>query len=153
MSVIYHSSSQSKSEFDLFLPNFEKLLSNISKCKPSLSVIIGDFNVRSSWWWRKEINAIEGSKLFWLTSSNGFPQSINEATHLQISSSSCTDLIFIDQPNLSVNSGVHASLNPNYHHQIVHSSFNINIAYSPLYQRLIWDYKRLIQKIFEKPLI
>ena len=30
---------------------------------------------------------------------------------------------------MSVNSGVHASLHPNCHHQIVHSSFNLNIYY------------------------
>ena len=43
VSVIYHSPSQNNSEFDLFLSNFVKLLSNISKGKPSLSVITGDF--------------------------------------------------------------------------------------------------------------
>ena len=57
-------------------------------------------------------------------------------------SSPCIDLIFTDQPNLSVNSGVHASLHPNCHHQIVHTSFNLNISYPPPYQRLIWDYKK-----------
>ena len=51
MSVIYHFAGQNNSEFDLFLSNFEKLLSDISKGKPSLSVITGDFNVRSSSWW------------------------------------------------------------------------------------------------------
>ena len=50
VSVIYCSPSQNNSEFDLFLSNFEKLLSNISKRKPSLSVITGDFNARSSSW-------------------------------------------------------------------------------------------------------
>ena len=42
-------------------------------------------------------------------------------------------MIFTDQPNLSVNSGVHGSLHPNCHHQIVqivHTSFNVNISYS-----------------------
>ena len=66
---------------------------------------------------------------------------------------SCVDLTFTDQPNLSVNSGVHASLHPNCHHQFVHSSFSLNISLSPPYQRLVWDYKRPIQKILEKPLI
>ena len=57
-----------------FLSNFEKLLSNISKRKPSLCVIKGDFNVRSCSWSPKDINTTEGSKLFSLTSSNGFSQ-------------------------------------------------------------------------------
>ena len=46
----------------------------------------------------------------------------------------CIDLIFTNQENLSVNSGFHASLHPNCHHQIVHSSFNLNIYYPPPYQ-------------------
>ena len=139
VSVIYRSSSQNNSEFDLFLSNFEKLLININKRKPFLSVITYDFNARSSSWWPKDINTKKGSKLFSPTSSNGFPQLTNEPTQIQTSSSSCIDLIFTNQPNLSVNSGVHASLHPNCHRQIIHSSFNLNISYPPPYQRLIWD--------------
>ena len=71
--VIYHHPSQNNSEFDLFLSNFKKLLSNINKRKPFLSVITDDFNARSSSWWPKDIDTTEGSKLFSLTSSNGFP--------------------------------------------------------------------------------
>ena len=129
VSVIYHSPSQNNCEFDLFLSNFGKLLSDISKREPSLSVITGDFNAGSSSWWPEDINSTVGSKLFSLTSSNGFPRLINELTHIQTSSSSCIDLIFTDQLKISVNSGVHVSLHPNCHHQIVHSSFNLNIYY------------------------
>ena len=86
-------------------------------------------------------------------SSNGFSQLIHEPTHIQANSSSCIDSVFTDQPNLSVNSGIHASLHPNCNHQIVHPIFNLNIFY-PHYTN---DYhgiiKRLIQKILEKPLI
>ena len=81
-------------------------------------------------------------KLLSLTSANGVSQLINEPTHLQTSNSSCIDLIFTDLPSLSVGSGVHASLHPSCHHQIVHSSFNLNISYPPPYQRLAWDYKK-----------
>ena len=38
VSVIYRSPSQNNTELDLFLSNFENLLSDISKRKPSLSV-------------------------------------------------------------------------------------------------------------------
>ena len=75
-------------------------------------------------------------------SSDGFQQLINEPTHVQINSSSCIDLIFTDQPNMSVNYGAHSSLHPNCHHQIVHASFNLHITYPPPYQRPIWDYKK-----------
>ena len=90
--------------------------------------------------------------MFSRTSSNGFPQLINEPTHIQTSSSSYIDFIFTDQPNLSVNSGVHASLHTNCHHQIVHSSFNLNICYPSPYQRLIWDHKKVDSKNIRKAL-
>ena len=142
ISAIYRSPNQNKSEFDLFLANLEQLLGEINKRKPYLSIITGDFNARSSSWWSEDINTTEGLNLFSLTSSNGFYQLINEPTHIQGSSASCIDLIFTNQENLSVNCGVHASLHPNCHHQIVHSSFNLNIYYPPPYQRLIWDYNK-----------
>ena len=139
---IYRSPNQNKNDFDLFLTNFEQLLGEINNHKPYLSIITGDFNARSSSWWSEDITNTEGFNLFSLTSSNGFSQLINKPTHTQGSSSSCIDLIFTNQENLSVNSGVHASLHPNCHHQIVHSSFNLNIYYPPPYQRLIWDYNK-----------
>ena len=60
------------------------------------------------------------------------------------------DLIYTDQPNLFVNSGVHAVLHPNCHHQIVHSSFSLNIFYLPPHQRLVWDYKKIDSKNIRK---
>ena len=83
VSVIYRSPSQNISEFDLFLSIFEKILSDINKHEPSLSLITGDFNTRSSSWWSKDINTTEELKLFSLTSSNGFLQLINEPTDIQ----------------------------------------------------------------------
>ena len=142
VSVIYRSPSQNSNQFELSLSKLENLLSDISKRKQSLSVVTGDFNARSSSWWCNDINIIEGSHLYPLTSSNCFSQLINEPTHIQTNSSSCIDLIFTNQPNSFVNSGVHSSLHPNCHHQIVHTSFNLDIYYPPPYQRLIWDYKK-----------
>ena len=127
VSVIYRSPRQTNDEFDTFLSNFQMLLNDINSRKPSLSVVTGDFNSRCSFWWSNDINTTEGLKLLSLTSSNGFTQLIHEPTHIQANSSSCIDLVFTDQPNLSVNSGVHASLHPNCHHQITHSNFNLNI--------------------------
>ena len=88
------------------------------------------------------MNTTERANLYSLTSLNGFSQLINEPTHIQANSSSCIESILTDQPNLSMNSGVHSSLHPNCHHHIVHSRFNLNIYYPPPYQRLIWDYKK-----------
>ena len=82
VSVIYRFPSQNDSEFDLFLSNFEKLLSDINKRKPSICVITGDFNARSSSWRPQEINTTEGLKLFSLTFSNGFSQLVKEPTYM-----------------------------------------------------------------------
>ena len=128
VSVIYRSPSQNSDEFDLFLSNFEKLLIDIKNRKPYLSVITGDLNARSSFWWSDDINTTEGTKLFSQTSSDGFQQLINEPTHTQTNNSSGIYLIFTDQASMSVNSGVHASLHPNCQHQIVHASFNLHIT-------------------------
>ena len=152
VSVIYRSPSQTNDEFDTFLSNFQMLLNDIDNRKPSLSVVTGDFNSRCSSWWSNDINTTEGLKLLSLTSSNGFTELIHEPTHIQANSLSCIDLVFTDQPNLSVNSGVHASLHPNCHHQITYSNFNLNIYYPPPYQRLIWDYKKADANIIRKPL-
>ena len=144
LSVIYRSPSQGNQKFDSFLTNFQKLLNEISIRKPSLSIITGDFNARSSHWWVKDIYTTEESKLFSESPNNVFSQLINELTHIQTNNSSCTDLIFTNQPMLLVNSGVRTYLHPNCQHQIVYSSFNLNIYYPPPYQCLIWDYKNSI---------
>ena len=152
VSVIYRSPSQTNDEFDTFLSNGQMLLNDMNNRKPSLSVVTGDFNSRCSSWWSNNINTTERLKLLSLTSSNGFTQLIHEPTHIQANSSSCIDLVFTDQPNISVSSGVHGSLHPNCHHQITHSNFNLNIYYPPPYQRLIWDYKKADANIIRKAL-
>ena len=152
VSVIYRSPSQNHDEFDSFLSNFQKLLQDIENCKPSFSIVTGDFNSRCSSWWPNDINTPEGLKLYSLTCLNGFSQLIHEPTHIQANSSSCIDLIFTDQPKLSVNSGVHTSLHQNCHHQIVYSRFNLDIYYPPPYQRLIWHYKKADTKVIRKAL-
>ena len=68
VSVIYRSPSQNSNQFELFLSNLENLLSDVTKYKQSLSVGTSDFNARSSSWWRNDINTIEGSHLYPLTS-------------------------------------------------------------------------------------
>ena len=64
VSIISCSASQNNNEFQVFLSNMKKLLSNINNYKPSLSVITGDFNARSSYWWCKDINTTEGANLY-----------------------------------------------------------------------------------------
>ena len=73
---------------------------------------------------------------------HGFRHLISQPTHLLPQSSSCIDLIFTDQPNLIVDSGVSPSLHSNCYHQITHCKLNLSIEYLPLYERLVWDYNK-----------
>ena len=91
VSVIYCSPRQSNDKFDWFISNFEQLLGETNKSKPPLFVISDDFNAKCFLWWSNDINSTERSKLFSVTSFNGFCQFINELTHVQTSSS----LIFL----------------------------------------------------------
>ena len=72
----------------------------------------------------------------------GLQQIINETTYLTSNSSLCIDLIFTSQPNLLMESGVHSSLHPNCHHQIVFAKINLKIHYPPPYEREIWHFEK-----------
>ena len=139
--LIYHSPSQSSEEFDKYLSNFEFLLDYMTNRNPFVSIIIGDFNARSNNWCSSDKTTYEGKKLETLTSQCGFKQAISDPTHILESSSSCIDLIFTSRPNLVMNSGVHSSLHPNCHHQIIHAKFNLKIFYPPPYERIVWQYQ------------
>ena len=84
---------------------------------------------------------MKAKKLESLTSQCEFKQVISDPTHILESSSSCIDVIFTSQPNLVMNSGVHSSLHPNCHHQIIHAKFNLKIFYPPPYERVVWHYQ------------
>ena len=140
--VIYRSSSQSCNESEDFLSILEKLISQIKQLKPSFTIILGDFSASSSDWWPDDITSPEGTHINSLISMYGFDQLISDPTHILPASSSCIDLIFTDQPNLVVDSGVHPSLHTNYHHQITDCILNLRIFYPPPYESLVWDYKR-----------
>ena len=115
VSVIYRSPSQNNDKFELFLSNFEQLLNSVNKSKPSLSAITRSFNARLPYG-RLMTSIHQRYKLYSFTSSNGLSQLINEPAYIQINSYWHIDLIFTDQPNLSVNTGVHTTFHPNCHH-------------------------------------
>ena len=73
---------------------------------------------------------------------SGFYKVINESTHILENSSSCINLIiFTSQPNLITDSGVHSSLHPNCHHQVIYLKSNLKVLYPPPYEREVWHYK------------
>ena len=77
-----------------------------------------------------------------MTSQSGLNQIINEPTHITKNSSTCIDLLFTSQTNLVIESGVHSSLYPNCHHQIIFEKFDLRIFYPPPYERNVWHYKQ-----------
>ena len=123
------------------MSNFKKFLSDTSSCSSLFTIILGDFNARSSVWWTRDKTTIEGTQLESLTTVHGFHQLISQPTHVLPQTSSCIDLIFTDQPNLIVDSGAHPSLHSN-HHQITYCKLNLSIEYPPPYEILVWDYNR-----------
>ena len=125
--VIYRSPSQSTAEFEEFLSNFEDILNTTASSSSLFTIILGDFNARSSSWWKNDKTTVEGARLEALTSLHGFHQLISEPTHLLPTSTSCIDLIFTDQSNLVVDSGTHSTLNPKCHHQITYCKLSLDI--------------------------
>ena len=104
----------------------------VSKKNLFLLVVIGDFNAKLSQWHDKDSSTSEGILVESITSQFGLHQIINEPTLILENSSSCIDLIFTSQPNLSVESGTQPSLHPNCHHQIIYAKFNLEVLYPHL---------------------
>ena len=69
--------------------------------------------------WPDDKTSPEGCSIDYWTSMHGLQQLISEPNNLLVDSLSCFDLIFIDQPNLTVDSGVYTSLCPTSHHQTI----------------------------------
>ena len=93
-------------------------------------------------WYQNGITTFEVCKIDIATSQFGLSQIMKEPTHILSNSTSCIDLNFTSQPNLVIHSGVHPSLHPNCHHQIIFAKFNLFIFYPPLYKRLVWHYQQ-----------
>ena len=74
--VIYRSPNQSTAEFEDFLSNFEDILNTTASSSSLFTIILGDFNARSSSWWKNDKTTVEGARLETLTSLQGFHQLI-----------------------------------------------------------------------------
>ena len=113
--------------FKLILSNFSLIL--------SLGILdflrIGDFNVRISSRWRQETKTLKDTQTQALTCTYGLNQFISSPTHILQNSPSCMNLIFINQPNIVVDSRVHLSLHANCHQQIIYPKPILKIKYPP----------------------
>ena len=139
---LYRSPSQTNDEFEKVIKNLELNLEHIANKSPFLIVLLGDFNARMQGWYQNDMTTFEGCKMDIATFQFGLSQIIKEPTHILSNSASCIDLIFTSQSNLVMHSGVHPSLHPNCHHQIVFAKFNLTVFYPPPYKRLVWHYQQ-----------
>ena len=128
--VICRSRSQSNNEFDSFVFNLEKILSDINNPKPALPIITGNLMQDLSSGGLPIVILQRNPSCLHYLHEMFFSQLINKPAHMQTNSTSCTDLFFTDKLGLSAYSGIHSSLHPNCHHQIVYSTFNLNICYT-----------------------
>ena len=126
-------------------------LTRLSQEKPTAVIIMGDFNCRSSQWWKGDNDFPEGTALEEFIVTNNLYLLINEPANIRCGSMSCIDLIITDQPNLFVKSGVHPSLDDHCQHQLIHGKLNLSIPAPPPYKKTMWDYAKAdIQSIREK---
>ena len=148
--VLYRSPSQTQSEFDIFKIKFELLLSKTYAENPFCVSITGDFNCRSTEWWENDVKNNEGRLFEPFASELGLHQLITEPTHLFGDSKSCIDLLFTDQLNLFIETGVHPSLHGHCHHQIIYGKLSISNISLPSYTRRIWYYDKADANVIMK---
>ena len=78
---LYRSPSQTRDIFETFADNFELTLDTIVNKNPFLIVALGDFNAKTTNWYKNDLNFYEGLKINTVTSQFGLQQLINEPTH------------------------------------------------------------------------
>ena len=137
---LYQSLSETSNGFQKCTDNFELTLDTLAESSSDLILVLGKFNIKSKNWYINDKTTAEGEKIVFVTTQYGLQQITNEPTHVLENSSSCIDFIFTSHLNLIVDSGVHPSLHPNCHHQIVYAKFDLKIHFPPPYEREIWYY-------------
>ena len=91
---LYRSPNQSQDDFESFINNLEYNLDSVMVNNPFLTVVLGDFNAKTSLWYNNDITTYEGSKIDGVTSQFGLQQIIKEPTRFISGSLLCIDLIF-----------------------------------------------------------
>ena len=115
---LYLSLIQTSSCFEKFPDKIELTLDTQAECNWHLIVVLGDFNMKSRTLYINDKTTTEDAKIKFATSKYELHQIVNESIHVLENLLFRTDLIFTSQPNLVVDSRVHPSLHPNYHHHL-----------------------------------
>ena len=96
----------------------------------------GDFNALSQLWWPDGNTAIEETEIDNLFSYLGLPQVISEPTNFEPNKNpTCIDLLFTDQPNLILDSGIRPSPDSFCHHQIIYCKTSFSLPPPPSCER------------------
>ena len=110
------SPSQSSDSLVEFSDSLQLSLDKINNQNPFLTIVLGDFNTKSSDWCKQNQTTCEGFKIYAITSQFDLQQLI-QPTHILGKSSSYIDLIFTFHPSLVMGCGAHPSLHSNFHYQ------------------------------------
>ena len=106
-----------------------------------LTVVIDDFDVKSHNWYKDNKTTVSKSKLEIMPFHYELNQIINEPFHI-LEDFHLAEILFLHlSQNMVLYSGVHSSVNPNSHDQIVFTKFYSNVYYPPPYERRAWHYK------------
>ena len=138
---LYRSPNQLHVIFETIVDSLELKLDTTDNNNPHLIFILGNFNTKSSNWYKHDKTTNESSKIEAITSQFGLKQLIQEPTHILSNSSSCINLVFTSQSNLVMEAGVPSLLHENCHHQLVYAKFNLKVWHPPPYEREIWHYQ------------
>ena len=141
---VYFAPSQTQDEFEEFCNDLNLLLSNVNDANATLSVITGDFNAKSSRWWRLDKDNAAGREINSLACACGYSQLINKPIHITKETSSCIDLIFATSLNLITEIGVELSIFEKCHHNLIHGIIDFKVPFPPSYLREVWDYTMLM---------
>ena len=139
---LYRSPNLNHEELENFNSNLHLLLSNINDNHPICSIRIGDFNAKSSKCCNSDKSIRASGELDNITKSAGYSQLINQPTHFVNKTSSCVNLIFSSDLNITKNCGIEKTIHEKCHHDIIYGTWkNLDVPLSPPYYREIWDYK------------
>ena len=105
---LYRSPSQKQDEFQAFKSNPEMNLDSLSTSYPFLTVLIRDFNARTSNWYLNNKTSFGGSQIEFFCLSICFVPSNQETSYILDNLKPYKDLMFTSQPNMTMDYVVHS---------------------------------------------
>ena len=124
---LYRSPNHGQNDFESFINNLEYNLNSVMVNNPFLTVILGDFNAKSSLWYNNDITTHEGSKTDGVISKFGLQQIYR--------------LLIVYRPDFynstKFSYGIWSSIftTRKLHHHITFAKFNLRIHYPHPYER------------------